>query len=181
MNPNSALLWLPKIHEAGLPVPRTIVEPYSHHDCLSIFDGERSPEFERLIGVVQAACEQIGYPCFLRSDLGSAKHDGPRAYRIDEAKRAGSVLYATIEDQEMQFWLEKEGPAAMLVREFLDLDAPFVAFGGIPIAREWRFFANRDQMFCAHPYWPASALQFTIAHRRRGDQPNQSRESGASS
>ena len=44
-NPNSALIWLPPITAAGLPVPKTIVVPYKHYECLSIFDGMPSAEF----------------------------------------------------------------------------------------------------------------------------------------
>jgi len=63
---------------------------------------------------------------------------------------------STIEDNEMKFWMSEEyPPAAFMVREFLDLDASFKAFGGLPIAREWRIFASPEKVICYHPYWPA--------------------------
>lgn len=158
MNPNSALLWLPKIEAAGLPTPKTIIVPYSHSDCVSIFDGEGSAEFLRLSHAVDAAANEIGYPVFIRTDLGSAKHAGPRAFRIDEPGE-NSAIFETLEDSEMKFWMERDGPQAFLVREWLDLESPFTAFRGLKISREWRYFADGDKVICSHPYWPTEALE----------------------
>lgn len=40
MNPNSALIWLPPIQHAGLPVPRTEVVRYDPKDLFPLFDGQ---------------------------------------------------------------------------------------------------------------------------------------------
>jgi len=159
MNRNSALLWLPKIEEAGLSVPQTVIVPYSHTEILPLFDNEACPEFERLSGAVEEAIGSIGYPVFVRSDLTSAKHAGPRAYRIEDPSKIRSVLFKTLEDNELKFWLERDGPKAILVRKFLTLPAPFTAFRGLPISREFRFFAQPDRIICYHPYWPDEAIQ----------------------
>lgn len=156
MNRNSALLWLPKIEAAGLPTPNTVVVPYSHHACLSIFDGQASDEFSRLIEVVKAVNR---WPAFVRTDLGSAKHSGPKAYKITEAGDVPRVLSRLIEDMELKFWLEREGPAAILIRQWIDLDGSFTAFAGTLISREWRFFADGEQVYCYHPYWPFEAFE----------------------
>jgi hypothetical protein len=158
LNRNSAILWLPAIEAAGLPVPKTITVPYKHHDCLSIFDGERSEEFERLSTEIMAAAQKIGFPVFIRTDLSSAKHSGPSAYKI-EVDGQNQPIAETLGDNELKFWLEREGPTAFLVRQFIELDAPFTAFHGLPIAREFRFFANEDHVFCWHPYWPPTSIE----------------------
>ena len=59
----------------------------------------------------------------------------------------------------MKFWLEREGPTAILVREWLTLNASFTAFYGLPISNERRFFATPEKVLCQHPYWPADALE----------------------
>lgn len=153
MNRNSALRWLPAITEAGLPVPKTIIVPYKHHLCMPIFDGEHSDEFDRLSSAVMDAAREIGFPVFIRTDLTSAKHSGPDAYKI-EADGQNRPIAETLEDTEMKTWLEREGAQAFLVREFLNLNAPFTAFHGLPIAREFRFFANENGVKCWHGYWP---------------------------
>ena len=159
MNRNSALLWFPKIKAVGLPVPQTVFVPYSHPECLSIFDGGESAEFDRLVIAIREACGEIGYPAFIRSDLTSAKHSGPSAYKITGTDTVIQPLMETIEDNEMKLWLERDGPLAIMVRQFLVLPAPFTAFGGLPISHEWRLFADADQVLCWHPYWPEEALK----------------------
>jgi hypothetical protein len=158
VNPNSALIWLPKITDAGLPVPKTIIVPYVHHECLSIFDGQASSEFSRLSDAVMVAAKEIGFPVFIRTDLTSAKHSGPNAYKIDSDGHNGPIA-ETLEDTEMKMWLEPRGPEAFLVREFLVLNAPFTAFRDLPIAREFRFFADADGVKCWHPYWPPESIE----------------------
>ena len=159
MNRNSALLWLPRIEAISLPTPRTIIVPYSHHATLAILDGEPSPEAERLSEKIRKAGEAIGWPVFIRSDLTSAKHSGPRAYRIDKPDQVGSVMCQTIEDNELKMWLERDGPKAILVRQFLELDHGFTCFSDLPIAREWRLFSDGGRVLCKHPYWPAESLE----------------------
>lgn len=159
VNPNSAMLWFPQIKAAGLPVPRTIFVPYSHCGILPMFDGEDSQEFTRLVGAVRLACEEIGYPAFIRSDLTSAKHGGPDAYLIRDAENITRPLFRTLEDNEMKLFLERRGPLAIMVRQFLTLPAPFTCFHGLPISMEWRLFADAEKNYCEHPYWPEEALE----------------------
>ena len=159
-NPNSALMWLPKIIAAGLPVPRTEIVSYQHDLVVPIFDGEESAELDRLEKGVKIAAEKIGYPVFIRTDLASAKHSGPKSYRATSPAGIGQVVLSTIEDNELKFWMHpRGGPQAILVREFLILPAPFTAFHGLPISREWRLFADRERVWCSHFYWPTMALE----------------------
>jgi len=46
-----------------------------------------------------------------------------------------------------------------VVRQWLDLDARFTAFEGLPIATEVRAFIVGGRLRCWHPYWPADALR----------------------
>jgi len=51
-----------------------------------------------------------------------------------------------------------------MVREFLRLDASFTAFHGLPISREWRFFADGEKVRCFHPYWPVDVIKNNVGH-----------------
>ena len=157
--PNSALYWLPRIEKAGLPVPQTEIVPFSTEGVYPIFDGERSDEFDRLVEAVRVAAERIGKPVFVRTDQTSAKHGGPSHYLITDNESVGDVLANTIADHELKLMF---GPyaEAILVRQFLKLRHSFCAFGGLPISREFRFFANARQVICIHPYWPEEAMVF---------------------
>lgn len=165
MNRNSSHIWLPGLEAAGLPTPRTIVIPYKHHECVAIFDGEPSAEFDRLVDEVAFAAGEIGIPAFIRTDLGSAKHSGLKGVQITDGSIAesdgsvGWVLSRLLEDQELKFWMEREGPTAILVREWLTLKAKFTAFDGLAISNERRFFATPEKVLCQHGYWPADVFE----------------------
>ena len=165
MNRNSSHIWLPGLEAAGLPTPRTIVIPYSHASIMPIFDGGECPAFDKLVDEVAFAVGEIGVPAFIRTDLGSAKHSGLKGVQIADGTIAegpqsvGWVLSRLLEDQEMKFWLEREGPTAILVREWLMLKANFTAFYGLPISNERRSFATPEKVLCQHPYWPADAFE----------------------
>ena len=159
VNPNSAAIWLPVVERLGIDSPRTIMVEYDHRDMMRIEDGQAPLKLDALMAELESACEKIGWPCFIRTDLASAKHDGPRSYRASNPASLRNCVYATAADNEMKLWLECAGPTHFMVREFLDLDAPFTAFGGLPVSREWRFFAGGGRAICHHPYWPAPAIE----------------------
>lgn len=165
MNPNSSHVWLPGLEAAGLPTPRTIVIPYSHASIMPIFDGGECPAFDKLVDEVAFAVGEIGIPAFIRTDLGSAKHSGLKGIQVldgtiaEGPQSVGWVLSRLLEDQEIKFWLEREGPTAILVREWLTLKASFTAFHGLPISNERRLFATPEKVLCQHHYWPAGAFE----------------------
>ena len=156
---NSALYWLPKIVGADLPTPATVVVPYDHHEALEILDGLKPAHWDTWAREVTEAAGAVGWPVFIRTDLASAKHEGPDAYKANGPADVSKILAATIEDNELKLWLD-ERPQAFLVRRFLDLNVIFTAFDGLPIAMEWRYFATAEQVMCRHFYWPEDAIQF---------------------
>lgn len=165
MNRNSAVIWMPVVEKSGFPYPKTIMIPYDHNLMVQLLDGPVANESARkafgdLVSASSFARNSISSKCFIRTDLASAKHSGPSGYLVAEEQDIPSRLMETIEDNEMKFWVDpKGGPTHIMVREFLDLDAPFTAFRGLPIAREWRLFAGENHVICFHPYWPEPALE----------------------
>lgn len=160
MNPNSALTWLPPIQAAGLPVPRTEIVRYDPQDLFPTLDGEMYGDGFPLDDL-RAACERIGFPVFLRTDLSSAKHTGKRAWLVENQDELIQSVFATFEDNELK-WLGG-ATQAFLLREYLPLKHSFRSFRGLPIARERRFFVDQEGVLCSHPYWPEDAFE-----RQRG-------------
>lgn len=160
MNPNSALIWLPPIQAAGLPVPRTEIVRYNPQDLFPMLDGQKYADSFPL-DELRAACDRIGFPVFLRSDLSSAKHSGKRAWRIESQDEVVRAMCFTFEDNELK-WIA-DATQAFLIRELLPLKHSFKAFNGLPIARERRLFADQHRVYCSHPYWPENAFE-----RQRG-------------
>jgi len=156
VNPNSALVWLPPIIAAGLPVPRTEIVPFDPFALYPILDGQE-PEAAFSIDTIHEACRRIGYPSFLRTDLSSAKHDGPRAYRIGSEDELWKCVYLTFESNALKDLASENH--SFLVREFINIPPIFTAFSGLPIGREWRIFASQESVLCEHFYWPQEAFE----------------------
>lgn len=164
----SALFWLPRLEEGLLPTPETVVVPYDHMKLMGVFDSaEQHPEtavpgeeeLQRVVAAVLKATRQTGIGSFVRTDLASAKHNGPDSYRIMAPSHGKRVILDTFEDNELKFGIGGPTPGAFLVREWLDIAHDFIAFGGHPIGCEWRYFASPSGVLCRHFYWPEEAIR----------------------
>jgi hypothetical protein len=155
---NSALFWHPLLVEAGLRMPSTRFVSYDHAAFVEAMEDSEGEEPLLPFTEVTQAAEALGWPVFVKTDLTSAKHDGPDSYKLSSPQDVPEVLTATATDCEMKLWLTGPTAQAFMLREWLDLPAPFVAFRGHPIAEEWRVFASPDGVLCAHFYWPENAL-----------------------
>lgn len=156
MTPNSALEWFPRLD--GLPVPESVFVPFEWMELRAILDGRPCDEFERVVQAVVDNRFPLDWPMFIRTDLASAKHNGPAAYRVEDVETLRDALSETVEDNEMKFWLGAESPRALMLREWLDLNASFTAWDGHPVANEWRFFVHENRVTCSHFYWPENAI-----------------------
>lgn len=158
LSKNSALFWLPSLLETDeLPVPRTEVIKFMPEDLFPILE-DAPPGLSFSIEDVRDAVNRIGTPCFLRTDLASAKHCGPSAYRINSSANDDlwRTVFQTFEDNCTKFM--QEMPQAFLVREWLTLPAPFTAFDGHPVAREWRLFVENTGVTACF-YWPRASIE----------------------
>ena len=159
-NPNSATIWFPSIKSVGLRVPETIMLPYNHGSAVCwIEDGSgKKEDWENAVSGAKEAAKEIGYPVFIRTDLASAKHDGIASFRAACEEEITTCVGRTIYDNELKFGFDI-GPTHIMVRQWLNLHHTFTAYQGMPVAREWRFFADSRSVFCAHPYWPDGAVE----------------------
>lgn len=174
MDANSALYWMPRVEALGIPAPKTKAVPYAHYPCLTGMMGEGDPAaFNQAAQDVLDACREVLKATgkdrvFIRGDHTSSKHSGPGGYRFlatDDLPRVKEILAWNIEDAEGKSW-GAWVQEAFLVREWLDLEASFGAFGygphgsePHPIAREFRFFADKGGVICFQPYWPPEPLE----------------------
>lgn len=162
---SSALNWLPAtVCAAEVRVPRTLVVRIDPHDFWCALDGEPGGEipWEEL----HRAAAAVGFPCFVRTDMSSAKHAGPGVYRVDSAQNVERAVLSTFEDSAAKDLATGPTPLrAILFREWIDIDARFSAFGyhisGLkhPIGPEWRVFAREGTTLCHHFYWPEDAIE----------------------
>lgn len=164
MDKTALSYWFPKLLAAGLPVPQTtIIEMPKDalEDILAAFDGHEGPGgMKSFCETLRLAMEPMGFPCFLRTDHTSSKHDWKRTCFIESAANIGAHVFAIAEFSEICSMVGLPYDT-WVVREFLPT-IPFgvcPAYGDMPICREFRFFVNGDDILCHHPYWPMHALR----------------------
>lgn len=150
--------WFPKLLAASVPVPRTEIVR-TETPLVELLDGREPDGFKALLDRLHAAALAVGgYPVFLRTGHGSGKHDWPQTCHVParaDLRRhvANLVAWGHLVD------LLGLPTAVWAVREYVALDAGFTAFGGLPVARERRYFIAGGQVLCHHPYWPADAIR----------------------
>lgn len=162
--------WFPKIEAVGLPVPRTVIVPMSqkvHRELFALLCDGRPPK-EEMVGpffdsIKDAVNIFIGYPCFLRTGLTSAKHSWNRTCYLPSPEEIRSHVISIVEFSVIADLGSALGLPCNIwaVREILPTKPYGVCkyFGDMPICREFRFFVDDDKVRCWHPYWPKSALE----------------------
>jgi hypothetical protein len=156
--------WFPKLVAAGLPVPRTKIVEMSRaaqEDIWAAFDGKEGPGgMKAFVADIEAAAAEFGFPCFLRTDHTSGKHDWGNTCFLPSAKDIAQHVFAIAEYSECADMIGLPW-TTWAVREFLPT-VPFGVcknFGNMPVCREFRFFVKDDEIQCWHPYWPREALE----------------------
>lgn len=152
--------WFLLLAGNGLPVPDTTIIHADMRELVRCIDGERTVEFDRLVGAIRTTIERkarYGYPCFLRTGLFSGKHHWLDTCLIDSSKNIGQHVYNLIEESECVDIMGLPYDR-WVVRRLLKTEPAFTAWRGLPITREARVFFNDDGVVCYHPYWPPGAL-----------------------
>lgn len=172
---NCLSYWFPRLQASGVAVPKTVIVR-ARHDLLRLYcnatDGE--PELtktytvahERFVLRLVCATSLVGLPCFLRTGMGSGKHDWVHTCCVHNVDKIRSHIFALIE------WSCMVDPIGLptdvwVVREFLKTEPAFHAFAGMPITKERRWFFRDGQILGHHPYWPPDSIEFW----RKGDHP----------
>src|SRR5258708_9775931 len=158
---DSAKFWFPKLAATWLrtEIPNTVFVDYDEELLASALIGQKNAEYERLYYAVESAIRyEIGGPAFIRTDLTSAKQAGKHAYRVDSLEDLNDALLTTLSAAQLKSYHSKVKSNAIMVRHCLNVKHDRTAFGGLPIANEWRVFADQNGVQCTHHYWPEQAL-----------------------
>lgn len=162
-NHTNMATWYPLVCDLNY-VPFTLLVPVPYRNYLKVLDMlEKQKDLEAkefFEQYVQPANGIMGYDgsVFVRSYFHSAKHEITQTQCTDLDTvwmNVCDIIYATaLKD------LPFEGLA---YREYVELEAPFTAFSGLPIAKERRVFVERkdnDIVATFTAYWPKKAIHF---------------------
>ncbi len=162
-DPTRLTHWFPKLLEAGLPVPKTIIVQATDEELRAIWDSfeqqETKPAVDELAARVKAACDKLGYPAFLRTDHFSGKHDWDNTCFV---KKPDDIRRHIMGIAYMWECINMVGAPTdvWVVREYLKVIpyGHFASYSNMPITKEFRFFVRDDEVLCYHPYWPPKSF-----------------------
>ena len=152
---NSMLNWYPKIKDLAIMQPETNIVPIQ---WMPAHQGIRNfPQ-------VYKAARQIGFPLFMRTDHFSGKHSWNRTCYVDKLHNLEANLLNLVEESEMAGMLGLP-VNAIVFRKYVEMESAFIAFGGLPVSKERRYFVKDGRVKCHHAYWIEPAIEFWGATR----------------
>jgi hypothetical protein len=159
-NPNCLSHWYPRLLEAGVPVPRTIIVR-APMDLTCLCDGELPKPvdaYRNFLADLAINGHALGYPVFLRTGQGSGKHDWKRTCCIEKPSDFAHAVPSIVE------WSNIVDICGLptdvwCLREWIPGKSAFIAFNGMPVRRERRYFIRDGKVQCHHPYWPPDSIQ----------------------
>lgn len=156
--------WFPLIEDAGLPIPKTAIIKATEDELRGLWGSFENREThikaKGLAARIAVEADRIGYPCFLRTDHFSGKHNWEKCCFIEKREDILSHMINIAYQWELVNFVAS--PADVwVVREFLPTIPLGVCkkYGNMPICREFRFFVEDGLVKCFHPYWPESSLE----------------------
>lgn len=153
MDKNSMLYWWQLVCDLDVPKPETrIVE-------MSLCSDSLSPVYTYMKKIRKAVKEVGGYPVFMRTDLMSGKFDWERTCFCASERDLIANIPNLVEFSENCDMIGRP-VKALVFRRYIEMDAAFRAFHGLPISRERRYFVRDGKAACHHPYWPEEAIKF---------------------
>jgi len=153
---DSMLIWYPKVKDLPIPQPRTEIISLTKTELDELYS-EQVPS--SVVEKVKKACDRFGYPCFLRTDLASAKHSWKDSCFIDGKTELWKHIYEVTSFNLIADILGLDFKA-LIVREYIPMDSSFTAFwGDMPVNPERRYFIKDGEVLCHHPYWIEEAIE----------------------
>lgn len=168
MDKTSMRWWYPNIKDMNIPQPKTeIIPPKREVDLTALMSDEEADTMSEKsireyidIPAVEAACEKMGYPVFMRSDYTSHKHDWKRSCFVTCKEDIIPHIQNILEFSVLADIFGGIPFTAVVIREYIPMAQIFTAFGReMPVNPEWRFFVHKGQILCSHWYWTEPAIR----------------------
>ena len=153
---SSFLNWYPKI--AALPnisMPKTAILTLTA-DAIMRLHTDLHAFINQFDAQITCLLTDFQFPLFIKGDISSTKHDWKNTCFVPTK----DVLYRHIAEIMYRTELNNMPSEAIIFRELLPLESPFVFFDGdLPISKERRYFVDQGSVICHHPYWDLSLFE----------------------
>jgi hypothetical protein len=155
--------WAPAVEKAGVSSPATRVVPLTTALQLSFLDGypetqEMTDNLDQIVQAVEEMGKLHGFPLFIKTSFTSNKHYWEESCCLASADRE-TVIKHIGEIVFYQGMSPYPFSSSLLIRQMLETEAAFHAFGNMPVTKEFRFFAGHGQVEGYQPYWPKEAIK----------------------
>ncbi len=149
--------WFPKLLELGVAVPDTRIVRTE----LALDEGLEGPMprgFKVFLSELHAAALEVGgYPAFLRTGHGAAKHGWQQTCRVPSEVYLDRHVMRIVEWSAMTDFVGLS-TNVWAMRRMLRLRSSFTAFDNFPVNIERRYFVEAGAVICHHSYWPPAAV-----------------------
>lgn len=157
LDQNCLSYWYPILQTAGVPTPETRIIK-TDVELGRMIDGGKTPaNFDIFLFDLIKAGNELGFPLFLRTGHGAAKHYWAETCYVEKRFDFPACVRALVE------WSECVDMMGLpynvwAVRKLLKTAPAFTAFKGFPVVKERRYFIEDGKVICGHNYWPADAV-----------------------
>lgn len=171
--------WWPRVQDAGVRAPVTSIVRTSDVGLEAslleelVGDPEHKPSAqervalrlfrEALVEAAQSVAQHVGgeaFPCFLRTDHISGKHDWDECCYVKDASDMMRHVFALVERSLLMSPVGGGLPVDVwAVRQVIPTSPAWVTRHGLPIVAERRVFirgcasVTSGEVMCLHPYW----------------------------
>lgn len=155
---NDIAYWFPKLLLSEQPVPRTIIiPPHTNINYFEMLEGITPAGLDIFKAQMLHAISIVGHPAFIRTGYTSGKHNAKMTCMLERPSKLSAHIYSLVletatHDLSFGNWA---------VRERLPFGDPyaFIAFNGLPIRRERRYFFRDGKVEYHLPYWPSAVFE----------------------
>lgn len=158
-------VWFPKLKEGIEACECSIKLPETHiiktdADLLRLFETDLKPieGYDKLLTDIDTAAQKVGYPFFLRTGYTSGKHYFTDTCYVSKPEDIQKSVRNLVEYGEMTSFIGLPFDT-WVVRELLPVTPAFIAFKGLPITTEIRYFVLSGEVKYSVPYWPVDAIK----------------------
>jgi len=151
--------WWEVVKDLDIPMPKTVLFPLNKSDTIALHCMTERPIPDKLKEDLVLAGDSIGYPLFLRTDQTSCKHDWEETCYVESRDVLFQHIHNLIDVSSMLGGMGLP-TYALVFREFIPMDTQFMAFKGMPVNPERRYFAEGGVINCVHHYWVKGAIRF---------------------
>lgn len=169
-NNNSFFYWYPFVKDLSISQPETILVRFPKDELHKYLNPESDVFMGQSVELVKEAIKDLGkevgvdYPVFIRTDQSSGKHQWDETCFVESEAKLERCLCEIMLFNHLADMMGLPF-TGFVVREYIEMDSLYRAFGNMPVNPERRYFIKDGEVVCHHPYWFEGAIGDCSYHK----------------